>query len=303
MGVLLLIATLICYVAVLRVSGTGALTGVGGGQAKGVSSALVFKWTPSLVASAVAAGVSVLLLLLPVLFIFPLSVGETGTVVFPPRGFTLKWYADVFTGGTWTGPLMRSLIVAIGTGILSVIIAIIASMFIMRTRSKAMKLLVSGLCFAPLITPGILLAIGMFDVQLRFGLANTLIGLILAHTVIAAPFAFAVISTAMASQDHSLEQAAWTMGASKGRALFDVVLRGMLPSVIAGFGIAFATSWDEVVLALFLQSGPDKTLPVTIYKYMESGIIPTVPAVSGLLVLVIVLVVLLPRLRRRRAGA
>lgn len=300
MGVLLLVVTLICYAGVLRLSGTSALTGVGGAQSKGVSNQLPFKWTPLTVACAVLAAVVVAILLIPVLFIFPLSVGETGTVVFPPRGFTLHWYAEVFTSGTWTGPLLKSLIVALGTAVLSVTVAIIASLFVARTTSTFMKVLVSGLCFAPLITPGILLAIGMFDVQLRFGLANTTIGLILAHTVVASPFAFAVISTAMASQDPSLEQAAWTMGASRFKSFTSVLLRGMMPAIIAGFGIAFATSWDEVVLALFLQSGPDKTLPVTIYKYMESGIVPSVPAVSALLVLVIVFVVLIPRVLRRR---
>ena len=109
----------------------------------------------------------------------------------------------------------------------------------------------------------------------------------LAHTIIAAPLAFALIAAAMASTDPGLEAAAWTLGASRTRAFWTVVVRGILPSVLGAMAIAFVTSWDEVVLALFLQTGPVKTLPVTIYQYLESGIVPTVPAVASMLVILV----------------
>jgi putative spermidine/putrescine transport system permease protein len=124
----------------------------------------------------------------------------------------------------------------------------------------------------------------MYDVQLQLGLTGTIWGLILAHTVIAAPLSFALIAAAMSGADQGLEEAAWTLGASRTRAFWAVVVKAILPSVAGAFVIAFVTSWDEVVLALFLQTGPTKTLPVTIYKYLESGIVPTVPAVASLLV-------------------
>jgi putative spermidine/putrescine transport system permease protein len=289
MGILLLIATLVCYVGVVRLTGEFK-TGVGPVQVKGVSGDQPFRWSVPMVISAVVAAVTITILVLPVLFVFPLSIGETGTVVFPPRGFTLQWYAQVFTSATWLGPIGQSLVVGVGTGILSVAIALVLARAMLSMTSTAGKALISGLAFAPLITPAILLAIGEYDVQLRLGMTGTIGGLILAHTVIAAPLAFAIIVAAMSGSDRGLEAAAWTLGASRSRAFWTIVVRGIVPSIVGAFVISFVTSWDEVVLALFLQTGPTKTLPVTIYKYLESGIVPTVPAVASLLVTAVIVI-------------
>jgi putative spermidine/putrescine transport system permease protein len=283
MGILLLVATVICYIGVVRLTGEFKV-GVGSVQVKGVSAEQPFRWSAPMVVSAVVSALTIAMLVVPVLFVFPLSVGETGTVVFPPRGFTLQWYAEVFTTSTWTGPIGQSLAVGIGTGVLSIAIGLILARQMRAMKSTTAKAFLSGLAFAPIITPAILLAIGMYDVQLQLGLTGTIWGLILAHTVIAAPLSFALIAAAMSGSDQGLEEAAWTLGASRTRAFWTVVVKAILPSVAGAFVIAFVTSWDEVVLALFLQTGPTKTLPVTIYKYLESGIVPTVPAVASLLV-------------------
>jgi ABC-type spermidine/putrescine transport system permease subunit II len=291
MGVVLLIATVVCYVGVLRIAGSFQPGGVGSVQAKGVSAELPFRWTPLTIVSAVIAGATIATLVIPVLFVFPLSVGDTGTVVFPPRGFTLQWFAQVFTTSTWIGPIMQSIVVGLGTAVLSVAIGLALARVTSQMQSAAWRAIVGGLALAPIIAPGILLAIGIFDVELRLKLTGTVIGLVLAHTVIAAPLSYALISTAIAGADRGVEAAAWTLGASRIRTFWVVVVRGILPSVLGAFAIAFVTSWDEVVLALFLQTGPTKTLPVTIYKYLESGIVPTVPAVASLLILLVVLIV------------
>ncbi|HEY9306873.1 MAG TPA: ABC transporter permease subunit [Microbacterium sp.] len=305
MGILLLIATLVCYVGVVRLTGEFK-TGVGPVQVKGVSGDQPFRWSVPMAISAVVAAVTITILVLPVLFVFPLSIGETGTVVFPPRGFTLQWYAQVFTSATWLGPIGQSLVVGVGTGILSVAIALVLARAMLSMTSTAGKALISGLAFAPLITPAILLAIGEYDVQLRLGMTGTMGGLILAHTVIAAPLAFAIIVAAMSGSDRGLEAAAWTLGASRSRAFWTIVVRGIVPSIVGAFVISFVTSWDEVVLALFLQTGPTKTLPVTIYKYLESGIVPTVPAVASLLVTAVIVILavrgIATAVRRRNAS-
>lgn len=292
MGILLLVATVVCYIGVVRLTGEFK-TGVGPVQVKGVSGDQPFRWSVPMILSAVVTVITIAVLVVPVLFVFPLSVGETGTVVFPPRGFTLEWYAQVFTTATWLGPLWQSLVVGLGTGILSVAIALVLARVMHSMTSTAGKALISGLAFAPLITPAILLAIGEYDVQLRLGLTGTIGGLILAHTVVAAPLAFAIIVAAMSGSDRGLEAAAWTLGASRTRAFWTIVVRGILPSLVGAFVISFVTSWDEVVLALFLQTGPTKTLPVTIYKYLESGIVPTVPAVASLLVTAVILILVI----------
>jgi putative spermidine/putrescine transport system permease protein len=292
MGILLLVATVICYVGVVRLTGEFK-TGVGAVQVKGVSGDQPFRWSIPMILSAIVTFITIAILVVPVLFVFPLSIGETGTVVFPPRGFTLKWYADVFTSSTWLAPLWQSLVVGLGTGVLSAALGLVLARLMQMMTSTAGKAIVSGLAFAPLITPAILLAIGEYDVQLRLGLTGTTTGLILAHTVIAAPLAFAIITAALAGSDRGLEAAAWTLGVSRTRAFWTVVVRGIIPAVVGAFAISFVTSWDEVVLALFLQTGPTKTLPVTIYKYLESGIVPTVPAVASLLVTAVIVILVI----------
>lgn len=306
LGVILLIATVICYVGVVRLTGSFAV-GVGNVQAKGVSAENKFRWSPMMIVSAIFTTVTLALLVIPVLFVFPLSVGETGTVVFPPRGFTLKWFGEIFNGDFWMASAMRSLVVAIGAAIISVAIALILSRLLSQMRSKGGKAVIGAMAFAPIITPAILLAIGLYDVELRMKLTGTVLGLILAHVVVSMPLAFALISSAMEGVDRGTEEAAWTLGASRTKSFWSIVVRGIIPSITGAFAIAFVTSWDEVVLALFLQTGPTKTLPVAIYKYLESGIVPTVPAVASLMVTLVLVVVALraivSRVRSSRSHA
>jgi putative spermidine/putrescine transport system permease protein len=244
-----------------------------------------------MVVAALCTAITIAVLVIPVLFVFPLSIGDTGTVVFPPRGFTLKWFGEVFTSKIWLGPIMQSVVVGTGTAALSVLIGLVLARVTSSIKSTTGKAVISGLALAPIIAPAILLAIGIFDVELKLKLTGTTIGLVLAHTVIAAPLAFALIAAAMAGANRGVEEAAWTLGVSRTRTFWTVVVRGIMPSVVGAFAIAFVTSWDEVVLALFLQTGPNKTLPVTIYKYLESGVVPTVPAMASLLIISVITIV------------
>jgi putative spermidine/putrescine transport system permease protein len=135
----------------------------------------------------------------------------------------------------------------------------------------------------PLIVPVILLGIGIYDVQGRLGLIGSDIGLVIAHSVLCLPLVFLVLANALAAVDVSLEQAAWTMGASNGRAFWNVVVPIIMPALVGAFLISFVTSWDEAVLAMF-QTGLDKTLPVTIYSFLKSGITPAVSAVATVVI-------------------
>ena len=302
LGVILLVATLILYIAVLRIGGGFQAPGVGA-QAKGVSAEQRFTWSTGTVFTGAITLVSLAVLLLPVLIVFPLSVGETQTVVFPPRGFTLDWYGQVLTTTTWLDPIVRSALVATLTGLASTALALYLARVVQTAKSERTKLLVSGLAFAPIITPAILLAIGIYAVELRLKLAGTIPGLVFAHTLISFPLAFAILNASLASRGLDLETAAWTMGASRISAFWKVTVRGMIPAMLSAFGLAFVTSWDEVVLALFLQTGPVKTLPVTIYQYLQSGIVPTVPAIAALLTLVVIAVVVIQRITQSRRAA
>jgi putative spermidine/putrescine transport system permease protein len=129
--------------------------------------------------------------------------------------------------------------------------------------------------------------------------------LILAHSVIAFPLAFIILSNSLARLDESVEHAAWSLGASKARTFWTIVVPNLVPGLIGAFVISFMTSWDEAVLALF-QTGLDKTLPVAIYSFLKSGVTPAVGAIAVLLiapVLVAVAATLAVGLRRGRTGS
>jgi putative spermidine/putrescine transport system permease protein len=124
----------------------------------------------------------------------------------------------------------------------------------------------------------------------------------MAHVVIAFPVAFAVLSNALSNVDASLEPAAWTLGASRTAAFWSIVVRSIIPSVAGAFVLSFMVSWDEVVIALF-QTGFEKTLPVTIFAYLQAGIVPTVPAIATMLIGVVVIGFTLAWIVRSRATA
>ncbi|MNE67900.1 Trehalose transport system permease protein SugB [compost metagenome] len=140
-----------------------------------------------------------------------------------------------------------------------------------------------------MIVPVILLGIGIYDVQSRVNLLGTDIGLVIAHTILCMPLTFLVLGSAMSTVDVSLEQAAWTMGANNARTFLSIVIPSISTAVVGSLVISFVTSWDEAVLAMF-QTDIDKTLPVTIYSFLKSGITPAVSAVATIVTLPVLLI-------------
>ncbi|HEY2642394.1 MAG TPA: ABC transporter permease subunit [Galbitalea sp.] len=286
-AIVLLVSTVVGYAAVLRLSGAVPVAGVGVVAGKGISDHGPLRMSPLAVLLWLAAGASFITLFLPMVLVFPMSIGTTQNVLFPPQGFTLDWYARVFEDTTWTDPILKSVTVGVGTAILSTSIALAFARVVAAIRSSTLRSIAYAAVFAPLITPAILLAIGEYDVQTRLNLTGSTVGLIFAHSTIALPLAFAIISNALLNIDGALEPAAWTLGASRTRAFWAIVARAIAPSIGGAFVVSFMTSWDEVIIALF-QAGFSKTLPLTIYSYLQSGIVPTVPAVASMLVALIV---------------
>jgi len=133
-----------------------------------------------------------------------------------------------------------------------------------------------------------LLAIGIFDVQSRLHLIGSDLGLVLAHSVLCLPLTFLVMANALAFIDLSLEQAAWTWVRGGHMRSGLSVVPNLMPAIVGGLVISFVTSWDETVLALF-QTGLDKTLPVTIYSFLKSGITTAVSAVAALVTVPVLL--------------
>jgi putative spermidine/putrescine transport system permease protein len=245
-------------------------------------------------------------LLLPLVVVVPSSFGTSTFLNFPPQGFTTHWYTDVLGDPAWTSALTKSVSVGLGTAVLSTSIGLILARQLLRMRSRNARSVLQAAMYAPVVVPVILLAVGIYDVEIRLNLIGTSAGLALAHTVIAFPLAFAILSNALTNLDPELEAAAWTLGASRLQTFWRIVIPNIVPSLVGALLISFVTSWDEVVIALF-QTEFDKTLPVTIYSLLKSGVTPAVAAVATMLIAVVLVVLTVSsvasaRLASRRAS-
>ncbi len=287
-GVLLLAVSLFGYFLVIHLVGPSQLVGASSGGTKGVSGIERLRFSAVTVMLWILAAASVIILLVPLAVTVLTSFGEARVIQFPPKGWTFKWYEEIFTDPLWMRAIAKSLIVAIMTGLVSTLIGLGLARFTSTVRSIGARAIIQTLVYSPLVVPVILLAIGMYDIESRLGLQGTKVGLILLHAVIATPLAYAILSAALEGLDPELEAAARALGSSPARAFWTVTVPAIKGAVVGSLIISFVTSWDEAVIALF-QSDFDKTLPVMIFSYIQSGVKPVVPALASLLIALVVL--------------
>jgi putative spermidine/putrescine transport system permease protein len=305
MGICLLLATTALFAFALRVSGSAAILGRMTGSQRGTSASEPIRMNVPNVLLGVFAAAVLLFLMSPILVIVPSSFGSSTNFEFPPGALSWRWYDEYFHHDDWLVATARSGRIALIVAVVSCLISVLTAKGLAMVASPNAKSLLLAMLYAPVVAPVVLLAIGLFDVQARLGLLGTTSGLVFAHVTMSIPFAFAVISNALAGVDPNLEQAARSLGAGPIRAFTSVTLRLILPALFGAAVVAFVTSWDEVVVSQFI-TGLNKTLPVTIFSYLRSGVPPTVAAV-GTLVIAFVIVGLavgstLSVVRRRRLG-
>jgi putative spermidine/putrescine transport system permease protein len=245
---------------------------------------------------------TVLYLLAPTLVIVPMSFTESRILSFPPQGFTLEWYERIVADRQWSTALTNSAQVAVLTTVLSVVLGTLAALAIARGRFPG-RTAANGLVLAPLIVPVVIIAIGMFSLFVRWRISGSLVGLVLAHTALAVPFVVVSVSASLRTVDRNLELAAANLGATPRQTFLRVTLPIIVPGVIAGAIFAFITSWDEVVVSIFLTSARFRTLPVEMWEQVRQAVDPTVAAVATtLLVVTTVLLVILLVVRRPAAA-
>lgn len=288
-GVVLLVVTCIGFAVAGRMTGLTAGAGITITGSKGVSRDEAMPFGPTKVGLWAVTILVVAFLFAPIAFVFPLSWGTDATIAWPPRGFTLDWYHVALTTPTWTDALQKSVTVGLAVAVLSVVLAVAIARWVRTMNARPwLQSTVISIVYLPVVVPVILLAIGTFDVQNQIGLLGTWWGLVLAETVLALPFTYLVVSAALNNVDPSLERAAWTMGASRIYALRKVVVPTVVPALVGAALLAFISSWDETVVALF-QTSFDKTLPVNFYASLKSGSSPVIAAIGSMLMLLVLL--------------
>ena len=239
---------------------------------------------------------------LPTVLMIPLSFAGSSGLNWPPRGFSLQWYQQVLESPLWMQALTRSLIVGIGSGLLAMFIGTPAAFLLVRAKMRG-KSLMLAFVLSPIIVPRMIIAVGMFYMFSRVGLAGTTLGLTLGHTVIAVPYVVMTMMAVLRNYDTRLDLAAQSLGARPTQVLRHVTFPILIAGLLSSFLFAFATSFDELTISLFASGGLNATLPKQFWDEVNLQISPVIAAVSTcLFVFVAVLIWTADRLRRRSAA-
>jgi putative spermidine/putrescine transport system permease protein len=232
----------------------------------------------------VVATVICLFLILPTVVVAPISLTTTDYITFPPIGLSTRWYAAFFERPEWWGSLVTSTIVAGTTAAIATTLSTMIALGLNKIPSGANRLL-SFFFLLPMIVPTIITAVALYGPFSRLGIIATVPGLILAHTILAVPFVVINVSAVVQKLDWRTIDAARSLGASPIVAFRRVALPTLAPGIAAGAVFAFLTSFDEVVVALFISGTGAITLPVQMWNGIRFEISPIVSAASCLLLL------------------
>ena len=231
------------------------------------------------------AAIIMMLLVIPTLIVVPMSFSDSQYLEFPPSNWSLRWYDKYFGSSKW----MRATVTSLQIGVLTMLVATPLG------TAAAYALFVSGhraakgifmFLITPMIVPVILIAIGAFYAFGQVGLNNSITGLVLAHSALAAPLVMIVITASLRSYDLNQERVARSLGATRLKAFFLVTLPQIKFSVIIAALLSFLTSFDEVIVAIFVSGGSNATLTKHMFSALRDFIDPTIAAISTIMVLV-----------------
>ncbi len=262
-------------------------------------------------------GIIFIFLIMPILVVMPLSFNSQDfftftpeMLKFEPEGYSLKHYRDFFTNNEWQRSFKNSLLIAPVATLVSVSLGTLAAIGLSQSHVP-FKRAIMAILISPMIVPLIISATGMFFfyshvgnfLEDRIGLDKNFVGyvkVILAHSVLGIPFVIITVTATLVGFDSSLTRAAANMGANPVKTFFKIQMPLILPGVISGGLFAFITSFDEVVVVMFVGSTNQKTLPWQMFTGLREQISPTILAVATILVAIsIALLITIEMLRRR----
>jgi putative spermidine/putrescine transport system permease protein len=224
-------------------------------------------------------------LFVPIIIITLTSFGTDSYVVFPPRGFTLRWYETVFQTESFMRTFRISLMVSIPATLIALVLGIPGAYALSRYRFPGQQSLKSFF-MSPKIIPGIVTGFVLFQfIVIRMGM-SVYGGLLLGLAIFEIPYALRVVGASLDMVDYSMEEAAMSLGAGRLKAFFKVVLPNITSGIIAAFMLSFISAFNNVPVALFLTGPGVSTLPITMMNYVEYNYDPTISALSVLLMLI-----------------
>jgi putative spermidine/putrescine transport system permease protein len=246
-------------------------------------------------------------LIAPIAVVIPLSFNSQDfftftkeMLSFDPAGYSLKHYRDFFSNPDWQDALWNSVKIAPTATLLSVSLGTLAAIGLSQPHVPARRAIMATL-ISPMIVPLIISAAGMYFFYSRIGLAGTYWGVVLAHAALGIPFVIITVTATLVGFDRSLTRAAANMGADPVTTFFRVQMPLILPGVISGALFAFITSFDEVVVVIFVGSAKQQTLPWQMFIGLREQISPTILAVATILVVISIALLTTVELLRRRS--
>ena len=275
----------------------------------------------------VICGLIFLFLIAPILIVIPLSFNAepyfTFTekmLSFDPTGYSMRWYDLLLTFGmqapdvardgsrwsdarqnsAWIQAAKNSVIIGFFSTILATVLGTLAALGLSRPEMPYRRAIMAIL-ISPMIVPIIIVATGMFFFYSQVGLANTYIGIIMAHATLGIPFVIITVTATLVGFDHSLTRAAANLGATPTTTFFKIIMPLILPGVISGALFAFVTSFDEVVVVLFVADFDQQTIPRQMWNGIREQISPAILSVATILVIVSIALLTTVELLRRRS--
>ena len=248
-------------------------------------------------------------LLAPILVILPLSFNAEpyftfteGMLRLDPEAWSLRWYNAIVDDEAWSRALVNSLLIGVASTILATTLGTLAALGL-ASPSMPGRSLVTAVLISPMITPIIIVAVGVFFFYSGLGLGQTHAGLILAHAALGAPFVVITVTAMLAGFDRTVLRAAASLGAGPMRRFFRIQLPLIAPGVFSGGLFAFAASFDEVVVVLFLGGLEQRTIPRQMWAGIREQISPAILALAVFLIAFAVLVLLTVEWLRNRSAA
>ncbi len=239
-------------------------------------------------------------LIAPILAVMPLSFNAEPYFSYPMPGLSLQWYRDFFTNERWIGSLFLSLKLAVTVTLLATMLGTMAALGLARAKLP-FRTVIFGLLLLPMIVPVIIVAVAVFMFYGYLNLIGTFTGLVLAHTALATPFVVITVTSTLTGFDWTLQRAAQGLGATPAFTFQKVILPLIIPGVVTGALFAFVTSFDEVVVALFLASAEQRTLPKQMFSGIREQISPTITAAATFQVVLSICLLVGTELLRRRS--
>ncbi|WP_244144158.1 ABC transporter permease subunit [Paraburkholderia fungorum] len=239
----------------------------------------------------------------PAFLMIPLSFDSASGLAWPPHGFSLQWYRQIVDSPLWMQAITRSMLVGLGTGLLSMLIGTPAAFLLVRGGMRG-KAAILAFVLSPIVVPRMIIAVGIFYFFAKIGLVGSSLGLVLAHTTVAVPYVVITMMAVLRNYDTRLDLAAQSMGARPWATLRRVTFPILGAGLMSSFLFAFATSFDELTIALFTSGGLSTTLPKQFWDEITMQISPVIAAVSTcLFIFIATLIWVADRLRRRSLAA